>query len=345
MNSTTILLLLCLCAIHNFGIGLVIPTYTARHHAPSHVISLHLFASTPLHSTNSFVHDDNSTLTYGPAIRVGKLKINLFGAVFGLWEVFWGAAFWYPSLMLYILARKLPGNLVGRIDPFRRIPIAIAYVWGLLSMTVFGMWPKVEGRENLEALRDVNTRKLRPAMYVANHASWMDIPYVCSVFRFLNYKIIAKAELKKVPILGRAIIAGGHVTLDRSNRRSQLAAFKDGVKWLNDGVNLVTFPEGTRSKDTRLSSFKKGAFKMAQKVSAPIVPMSIHYADAIQPRDYAFPAKSSRFGRPKAVIKIGKPIPTEGKSDDELLEEVWNAIADGLPVSQKPSKDTPVGVQ
>lgn len=235
-----------------------------------------------------------------------------------------------------------------KIDPFRRVPINIAYTWGWLSMAIFGLWPVVEGRENLEVLREVDENgkkgKLKPAMYVANHCSWMDIPFVVRIFGFLNYKIIAKAELSKVPILGRALQVGGHVVLDRTNRRSQMEAYKSGMQCLKDGVNLVTFPEGTRSRNGRLGSFKKGAFKMAQSVGAPVVPMSIRYADKVQPLDYAFPAKSARM-RPKAVIIIGKPIPTEGKTDDELLEEVWQAIADELPESQKPAKDTPIGAK
>jgi 1-acyl-sn-glycerol-3-phosphate acyltransferase len=157
--------------------------------------------------------------------------------------------------------------------------------------------------------------------------------------------MIAKAELLKVPILGRALTVAGHVTLDRTDRRSQMKAYKEGVGWLKEGVNLVTFPEGTRSKDGKLKSFKKGAFKMAQTVGAPVVPMSIRYADKVQPLDYAFPAKSSAWSRPRALIKIGRPIPTGDKSDDELLEEVWRAIADALPDSQKPTKDTPVGAK
>eukprot|EP00986_Skeletonema_menzelii_P015928 scaffold12989_cov157-Skeletonema_menzelii.AAC.10 len=295
---------------------------------------------------------ESYNINYGPAITLGKLKINIFGAIFGLWEVAWGIIFWYPMLMLYALSRKissmLPGDILGKkIDPFRRIPINIGYIWGLISFTLFRMWPKVEGLENLEALREVdeNGKKkgLKPAMYVANHASWMDIPYVCRVLGFRNYKFIAKAELKKVPILGRAIMVAGHVALDRTNRRSQMVAYKAGVQYMKDGVNLVTFPEGTRSKTGRMGSFKKGAFKMAQTVGAPIVPISIHYADKVQPLDYAFPAKPSRWSRPEGVVKVGKPISTEGKSDDELLEEVWSTIADALPESHKPAKDTPVG--
>ena len=275
----------------------------------------------------------------------------MFGAIVGLWEITWGILFWYPMLTLYALARKissmLPGDILGKkIDPFRRIPINIGYMWGCLSFNIFRIWPKVEGMENLEALRvvDENGKKkgLKPAMYVANHASWMDIPFVCRVLGFQNYKFIAKAELKKVPILGRALMVAGHVALDRTNRRSQMIAYKSGVQWLKDGVNLVTFPEGTRSKTGRLGSFKKGAFKMAQKVGAPIVPISIQYADKVQPLDYAFPAKSS-WSRPVGVAKVGKPISTEGKTDNELLEEVWNTIADALPECYKPAEGTPIG--
>lgn len=94
------------------------------------------------------------------AITLGKLKINLFGALFGIWEIFFGVFYWYPCMVLYGLSRsisaKLPGDLMKKIDPFRRIPICVAYIWGLLSMTPFGMWPVVEGRENLEALREVD---------------------------------------------------------------------------------------------------------------------------------------------------------------------------------------------
>jgi 1-acyl-sn-glycerol-3-phosphate acyltransferase len=288
---------------------------------------------------------------FSEAMTLGKLKINIFGAIFALWEVSWGIVFWYPMLMLYAFARKissmLPGDILGKkIDPFRRIPINVGYIWGLLSMTIFRMWPKIVGIENLDVLREVDENgkkgKLKPAMYVANHSSWMDIPFVCYILGFQNYKFIAKAELKKVPILGRALMVAGHVALDRTNRKSQMVAYKSGVQWLKDGVNLVTFPEGTRSKTGRMGSFKKGAFKMAQAVGAPIVPLSIHYADKVQPLDYAFPAKSSR-SRPEALVKVGKPISTEGKTDDELLEEVWKAIATDLPESHKPAADTPVG--
>lgn len=61
-------------------------------------------------------------------------------------------------IMLNWISSKLPKKLdfMEKIDPYRRVPIMVAYIWGLLSMTPFGMWPVVEGKENLEALREVD---------------------------------------------------------------------------------------------------------------------------------------------------------------------------------------------
>eukprot|EP00804_Cyclotella_cryptica_P022305 CCRYP_015599-RF/>CCRYP_015599-RF protein AED:0.40 eAED:0.43 QI:338/0.5/0.66/1/0.5/0.66/3/0/186 len=121
-------------------------------------IKLHSAATSADGSFGSGATADIPSLNvrYGPAIKIGKLRINLFGAIFGLWEVFWGVFFWYPAMTLYGLLRRMPGDLLGKLDPFRRIPICIGYTWGLIVMTLFGMWAKVEGRENLEVLREVD---------------------------------------------------------------------------------------------------------------------------------------------------------------------------------------------
>ena len=108
----------------------------------------------------SVIGATNLNVKYGPSIKVGKLKINLFGAFFGIWEIFWGLFYWYPLMTLYGTLRwisaKVPGDFMQLIDPYRRVPICIAYGWGLLSMGLFGLWPVVEGRENLEVLREIN---------------------------------------------------------------------------------------------------------------------------------------------------------------------------------------------
>ena len=69
-------------------------------------------------------------------------------------------------------------------------------------------------------------------MFVANHNSWLDIPFVGHTIGWRNYKLVSKAELGKVPILGRAIKTGGHIMVDRTDRRSQLMTLKGGIQML-----------------------------------------------------------------------------------------------------------------
>lgn len=79
---------------------------------------------------------------------------------------------------------------------------------------------------------------MKNAMFVANHCSWMDIPFLGAVMGWRNYKIVSKKELGAVPILGTAIYAGGHIQVDRNDRRSQVKTLKQGINYLKN-VSLV----------------------------------------------------------------------------------------------------------
>lgn len=211
----------------------------------------------------------------------------------------------------------------------RRIPIFFSQVWGETLMFLTRAAPKIENKHILKEFYKTG----KSAMFVANHNSWQDIPYLGKTIGWRNYKIIAKKELEKVPILSSAIIQGGHVIVDRTNRRSQLMTLKTGMKWLQDGVHLCTFPEGTRSRTGRLMPFKNGAFKMAYKVGAPVVPLSIVGAGEVQPSNWMFPKCLSR-GVAKVVVH--EPIYPQGKTEDELAREVRKAVISGLPENQRP---------
>lgn len=281
----------------------------------------------------------------GPEITFGSsgLKQNWFGTIYGVVAIALGI-WWWLALKACDVFYKLTRN---KIDVNRRVPVVISQIWGVVLMTLMGCYPKITGQENIEHIFEANKGKKggdrTPIMLCANHVSWMDIPFVAVAIGWRNYKIIAKQELLKVPILKNSLKTSAHVMLDRTNRRSQMNTFKQGCKYLKDGVNLVTFPEGTRSRDGRMGSFKMGAFKMAQREGAPIVPLSIRYAHKVQPIEYVWPVRPGR--RIGASIHIGKPIYTEGKSDEEVMKEVWDGIAENLPDSQKPLPGTPVSVK
>ena len=278
------------------------------------------------------VEEDFSSFRPGPEITFGSsgLKLNLFGFVYGFVAISTGLL-WYAGLTLCQIQRKLFPN----IDKNRRGPIFVGHLWGYILLSTMRCFPIVEGKENLDELYEPGTKRFKSSvMFVANHTSWMDIPYVAMAIGWLNYKMVAKAELLKVPILSKSLRECQHILIDRSSRRSQIKTYKDGLEWLKRGVNLCTFAEGTRSVSGRLQEFKKGAFKMAESVNAPIVPLSIHYAHIVNPKEYVFPMRSSHSVKGKIVV--GKPVYPEGKSDEEVMQEVRRTMINNLPPSQRP---------
>lgn len=78
-------------------------------------------------------------------------------------------------------------------------------------------------------------------MFVSNHNSWMDIPFIGHTIGWHNYKFVAKKELEKVPILGKAIMVSKNVCVDRSDRKSQLMTLKQGMKWLDVSGRYYVF--------------------------------------------------------------------------------------------------------
>ena len=170
-------------------------------------------------------------------------------------------------------------------------------------------------------------------MFVANHNSWMDIPFLGASIGWRNYKIVAKKELAKVPILSKAIKVGGNIMVDRSDRRSQLQTLKAGIQYLKDGVHLCTFPEGTRSRTGRLTKFKNGAFKMAHKAGVPVIPVSIRGAAKVHPVHWMFP---NRPAHNVASVIVHEPVESKGRTEDELAEAVRKSMISGLPDDQRP---------
>ncbi len=97
------------------------------------------------------------------------------------------------------------------------------------------------------------------------------------------FKFVSKREIFYVPIIGLAMFLTGHISLKRTDARSQANVFKDCVGLLKSGVSLLVFPEGTRSKDGVVKSFKAGAFKMARRAGVRVVPLTLDGSRDVMP--------------------------------------------------------------
>ncbi|MFT6359224.1 MAG: putative phosphoserine phosphatase/1-acylglycerol-3-phosphate O-acyltransferase [Saprospiraceae bacterium] len=155
----------------------------------------------------------------------------------------------------------------------------------------------------------------RPAVFIFNHQSSADLFIAAKLIR-KNATGIAKKELKMMPIIGQMMTAAGVIFIDRKDKEKAIAAMKPAVEALKNGMSIIIFPEGTRSRDYRLGQFKKGAFHMAMEAGVPIVPIVIRNAHDAMPR-------GSNVFRPTAIeVIVKEAISVEDWSKENLNEKI-----------------------
>ncbi len=140
-----------------------------------------------------------------------------------------------------------------------------ARTWSRLILRTTGVRVDVTGLDRLEPGRTY--------VFVANHQSIYDIPVL---FWSLPYqlRIIAKASLGRIPFLGWHLRRTGHMLVDRS-RPDRARIFGWASRLTSNGLSLIVFPEGTRSRDGRVGRFKGGSFYLALEAGLPVVPLSV----------------------------------------------------------------------
>ncbi len=220
----------------------------------------------------------------------------------------------FGAVALYVLLVAPPGLLIASLFRWKGLLYVLGHGGAWLGLKLAGIRVIVTGREQLTAGRAV--------VFCANHQSNVDPPVLFLVLH-RRLHILYKAELSKLPLLGRAFILGEFVAVDRNDREAAIAAIERGAASVRAGNSFLIFPEGTRSRGRQLLPFKKGGFLMALEAQAPIVPVAIDGGRAAMRR-------GSRLLWPATVtVKIGEPIETRGLTRDDrdsLIARVRDTI-------------------
>lgn len=218
---------------------------------------------------------------------------------------------WLITLVMGLIA--IPG---GAFDRTGRRLHWFSRTWSWLIMKSIFSPVKVIG------LDKIDTTKAH--VYAANHASAMDIPvlYVNLPFQF---RIAFKKELLVYPVVGWQLKRSGQICIDQQNPSRSIGSIRAALKGLKEGLPLVIFPEGGRSRDGDIKPFLPGAFFLAIKAQVDVVPIALVGTYELLPMD-TFHIKC----RP-LEMRVGEPIPTAGltlRDMDALSARVQQAMED-----------------
>ena len=207
-------------------------------------------------------------------------------------------AFWLflsvSSILLFPVA-VLIWAVTAPFDRKRRILHRFTCFWASLYTWLNPVWRvQVHGRE-----------RIRPdATYVmvANHQSLLDI---LVLFRlFTHYKWVSKIENFRVPCIGWNMSLNRYIKLRRGDAASIGEMMRACQVTLGEGNSIMMFPEGTRSPDGRLKSFKRGAFVLAKESRRPLLPIIVEgTANALPKRGFVLQ------GRHEIRVRILDEIP------------------------------------
>jgi 1-acyl-sn-glycerol-3-phosphate acyltransferase len=210
--------------------------------------------------------------------------------------------------------------LVGDISLLYRVAMWIAHA-GVRASGI---------RTELSGLEHVPTD--RSCIFMCNHVSNLDPPVVLPLLPGRS-SVLLKKELMNIPILGLAMRMGKFVPVERGQRREAAkASVTAAADALRSGLHILVFPEGTRSLDGRLATFKKGPFYLAQQTQAPIVPIAISGTERMMKKGSV--AITPEVARVQLLPVIES---SQHATREELMRAVREAIAAALPDEMKPA--------
>jgi 1-acyl-sn-glycerol-3-phosphate acyltransferase len=225
------------------------------------------------------------------------------------------------SLTVAILATfifGIPALIVALLDRTGRAPYRIGQVWARMILRLNGVRIRAVGLENID--------RNRSYVFFSNHQSNLDGLAIGTTLPS-PLRFVIKKSLLRIPIMGQAFKLGRMIPIDRRDGRSAVDTINRYGRELRNGISVLFFGEGRRSRDGRLQPFKKGGFIFSITSKLPLVPITVANSFNLMP--------SGVVGIKKGTITIiiGKAIPTIDCGIDHvesLMNRVHSVISENL---------------
>ncbi len=221
--------------------------------------------------------------------------------------------------MLFFLVLSGTGVVYVLLTRDKRAPYFWARSFSAFMRAVLGWRIEVENRERMTAHA--------PAVFMFNHQSNLDLVTAGSMYT-TKAAAIGKKEVAKIPLFGWFFAVTGNILIDRGNLERAKASIEVAAdKIRNERISIWVAPEGHRSQERRLLTFKKGAFHLAIAAQIPIVPV------VLSPIWTLLDAKRLMVRPGLTRIRPLPPIATTGMTADDVdavVESVRAAMQGAL---------------
>jgi 1-acyl-sn-glycerol-3-phosphate acyltransferase len=224
----------------------------------------------------------------------------------------------FPVLIILTILTAVFTIILSPVFPNAQFSYFPARWWGRFFCYLLFIKVKITGLEKLDPKKSY--------VIAANHQSIYDI-FVVYGWLPMIFKWVMKAELRKIPLVGKACESAGHIFIDRKNPVAAKKSLDRAEAQLRNGVSVVVFPEGTRTYTGQMGKFKKGAFRMATDLQLPIVPVTLRGCFERLPRN--------GFVVTPGLIEmiIHEPVEVEGyehEKQPELMQKLHDIIESAL---------------
>jgi 1-acyl-sn-glycerol-3-phosphate acyltransferase len=221
-----------------------------------------------------------------------------------------------PLIWAYTLTLGTISLICSLFDRNGRIQHKFARLWSWLVMKTILSPVKITGT----GAGHLDNSK--PRVYAVTHASALDIP-ILYVYLPFQFRIVFKSELLVYPFVGWHLKRSGQVCINQQNPAASIGAVKSALRSLRNGMPLVIFPEGGRTRDGKIQPFLPGAFFLAIKAQADIVPIALVDTFDLLPMD-TYHIKCQPL-----EMRVGEPVSTVGltlRDMDDVSAKVRAAI-------------------
>ncbi|GHV43836.1 1-acyl-sn-glycerol-3-phosphate acyltransferase [Bacteroidia bacterium] len=224
-----------------------------------------------------------------------------------------------PVIAVLTIVTALLTIIIAPFFPKARFAHAIPKIWARSVCFFLLIHVKIFGRENINTSQSY--------VYISNHQSIMDI-FVIYGWLPSVFKWIMKAELFKIPFVGWACKAAGHIFIDRSAGIEANRSVAAAKQRLQGGMSVVIFPEGSRTRNGQMLRFKRGAFRIAGDLRLPVLPITLKGSFERLPRNHG-----PKFTPGTIEMHIHSTIDMtnyQHENENELMQQAWEIINSAL---------------